>query len=103
MKAPIDAPPCIQLGQPMNHCAKRRYDEQILGNIALFGDWSKWRFAGRDLVTPDGLRISPQRLRNILMAENLRNRSKIAERAQKQLPDNVLRPKFGTASPQSIS
>ncbi len=69
------APPCVKLGTPMNHCAKARYSEQILGHIALVGDWQKWKFKGRDLVSPDGHRISPEALRGILMREATKQRA----------------------------
>lgn len=83
----------------MNHCAKHQYSEQVLGKIALFGDWAKWRFAGRDLVSPDGYRISPERLANILKTEGLAQAVRIQQ--QKALPDNVLRPAFGSRPPSS--
>lgn len=95
----IDAPPCVQLGQPMNHCARAQYSERILGNIALVGDWKDWRFKGRDLVSPDGHRISPERLRGVLMNEAIAVRIAKARKQKEQAlldakPDNVLRPCF---------
>jgi len=65
----ITAPPCIQAGLKWSKCAEKQYDEQILNHIKLGNEWTGWRFAGRDLVSPDGMRISPQRLRGILWAE----------------------------------
>ncbi|WP_202843423.1 DUF3653 domain-containing protein [Luteimonas saliphila] len=32
----------------------------------LHGPWDGWRLAGRELVGPDGDRISPERLRGLL-------------------------------------
>ncbi|MCC6756733.1 MAG: hypothetical protein IT474_02055 [Arenimonas sp.] len=68
-KTPINAPPCVRLGEPLNPCARARYEEQILKHLNLTGDWNGWKFRGRDLVSPDGERISPERLRGILYKE----------------------------------
>lgn len=65
----VDAPPCVRLGEPMNWCAKRQMAERLLGHFALVEEWKGWRFAGRDLVSPDGYRINPTRLRCLLYAE----------------------------------
>ncbi|WP_268738733.1 DUF3653 domain-containing protein [Luteimonas fraxinea] len=32
----------------------------------LHGPWAGWRMAGKDLVGPDGTRISPTRMRGVL-------------------------------------
>jgi len=63
------APPCIQAGLKWSKCAEKQYDEQILNHIKLSNEWAGWRFAGRDLVCPDGNRINPRRLRGILWQE----------------------------------
>lgn len=65
----IDAPPCVKMGEPMNWCAKRQMAERILGHFALVNEWAGWRFAGRELVSPDGLRICPERLRCLMFDE----------------------------------
>lgn len=64
-----DAPPCVRLGEPLNWCAKRQMAERLLGHFALVENWAGWRFAGRDLVSPDGLRINPTRLRCLMLQE----------------------------------
>jgi len=69
MAKDINAPPCVKLGEPMNWCAKRQMAERLLGHFALVNEWAGWRFAGRELVSPEGLRINPERLRGILHAE----------------------------------
>ena len=64
-----NAPPCIKAGLAWNKCAEKQFEEQILNHITLVADWQGWRFKGKDLVSPDGMRINPQRLRSILWAE----------------------------------
>lgn len=53
----------------MNHCAKMVYAEKVLGHIDLPGEWAGWRLRGKWLVSPDGERINPLRLRGILFRE----------------------------------
>jgi hypothetical protein len=40
----------------------------------LYGPWSGWRMAGRDLVSPTGDRINPRRLAGIMWAEDAGDR-----------------------------
>ena len=67
-----NVPPCVRLGQPLNPCAAARYAEQVLGHLDLFEDWRGWKFKGRYLVSPDGLKVNPERLRGILFRERLK-------------------------------
>lgn len=62
-------PPCLVPDIPMNHCARRLYDEKVLGHIDLGGDWAGWRLRGKWLISPDGDRINPLRMRGILFRE----------------------------------
>lgn len=60
-------PPCWPDGQPCpNGCAAALHDRIAHNQTTLFGPWAGWRMAGRDLVAPDGDRISPERLRGLL-------------------------------------
>lgn len=65
-------PPCVRLGVPMNPCARARYAEQVLGELDLFDAWKGWKFRGNYLVSPDGLKVNPQRLRGILFREQIK-------------------------------
>lgn len=62
------------------HCKAESPDEHharvVHGVCALYGPWSGWRLAGRELVSPDGDRLSPERLRGILFGERHRPRSR---------------------------
>ncbi len=41
-------------------------------DIDLTGDWAGWRLRGRFLISPDGDRLSVERLRGIAITEFLR-------------------------------
>lgn len=68
----MDVPPCVVPGQPLNPCARQLYAWEVTGKGWLPGDWSNWRLAGRYLVSPDGDRISKNRLTGILWRERQR-------------------------------
>jgi Phage protein len=89
MPNPPDTPPCVKIGEPMNWCARSVFTERVLGNILLVGDWKKWRFVGNYLVSPDGFKISAQRLQSLLCTQG----RAVAAIAQKNAgrSDNVLR------------
>lgn len=60
-------PPCWPVGQPCpNPCAAAHYERLIYNRQHLGGPWAGWRMAGRELVSPDGDRISPERMRGLL-------------------------------------
>lgn len=66
----MDRPPCWPEGQPCpNNCAYQLAERTIYNLTPLYGQWAGWRMAGRVLVSPDGDRISPERLRGILFRE----------------------------------
>src|SRR5688572_1401913 len=68
-------PPCWPEGQQRpNTCAHQLVERTVYNKTPLHGDWAGWRMAGRCLVSPDGDRISPERLRGILFAEASRKR-----------------------------
>lgn len=82
--------PCHQIGQDMNRCAAALYEWRIYGNGPLHGRWwSGWRIAGRELVSPDGQRISPERLRGLLFRESSEARiakAKMLDRTGEVIP-----------------
>lgn len=92
MANPPDAPPCVKIGEPMNWCARAVFGERVLGNIQLVGDWKRWRFVGNDLVSPDGYRISAQRLEVLLYTSGRAGSAKAKK--NEALPDNVHRIEF---------
>lgn len=60
------------------HCkaesTPEHYQRVVHNHVALYGPWRGWRMAGRVLVSPDGDRITPERLRGILFGEKFRIR-----------------------------
>lgn len=56
----IDMPTC-------RHCEAEypgeHYDRVVHNQTSLHGPWAGWRMTGKDLVGPDGVRISPVRMR----------------------------------------
>ena len=58
------------------HCLAETPDEHyrrvVYNEAALFGEWRGWRLTGRDLVSPDGHRITAYRLRGFLFIESIR-------------------------------
>jgi len=45
------------------------YERVVENRTPLYGPWAGWRMAGRDLVSPDKDRISPERLRGLLFRQ----------------------------------
>lgn len=58
--------PCHEHGKNPPPCALAHYRRVIDNHVGLHGPWAGWRLAGRDLVSPDGERINPTRLRGLL-------------------------------------
>lgn len=86
-------PPCIMPRVPLNECAKRLYAEKVLGHVDLAADWAGWRLRGRWLISPDGDRITVERLRGLLFVEvNERRRHKAGSKGQQEAAVVRLRP-----------
>ena len=54
-----------------------RYCFEIFQHADFAGDWSGWRLRGRDLISPDGDRVSARRLRGLLTMEVLRPKKRV--------------------------
>jgi hypothetical protein len=64
-------PPCWPEGQRCpNACASAQHQRQVHNTTPLHGDWSGWRMAGADLVSPGGDRIRPERLLGLLWRQD---------------------------------
>jgi len=50
------------------------YQRVVYNKTPLYGPWAGWRMAGKDLVSPDGDRINPHRLRGFLWTERAKKR-----------------------------
>ena len=59
-------PHCWPAGTPCpNACAAQVRDQVTRNHVRLHGPWAGWRLAGRDLVSPDGVRMSAERVRGL--------------------------------------
>ena len=87
----IDRPPCWPSGQPCpNNCASALYERVVYNRHHLPEPWHGWRMAGRWLVSPDGDRIAPERLRGLLWRQVSEARV-AAARAREQRASEVVR------------
>lgn len=43
------------------------YDRVVHNITPLHGPWAGWRMAGRQLVSPDGTRFTPERLKGLAL------------------------------------
>jgi len=67
----MERAPCWTAGQPcLNKCAAADYQRLVLNQVELTGPWLGWRLAGCDPVSPDGQRISPERLRGLIFRQS---------------------------------
>lgn len=66
--------------------AARIYDLMVRNHTPLYGPWSGWRMAGRELVAPDKTRFTPERLRGLAwrMEASERLNSAIAKNERKK-------------------
>lgn len=75
-------PPCIKPRASVNPCARRLYAEKVLGHVDLSADWAGWRLRGRWLISPEGDRINPLRLRGLMFREaNEQRRHKAGDKS----------------------
>lgn len=66
--------PCHVVGTKPNACALAVHELRAYGKAELGGPWKGWRLAGRNLVTPDGLRIPPERIRGLAWRQDAEDR-----------------------------
>lgn len=68
----MDRPPCWPEGRPCpNACAEQLYQRVVYNHTPLYGPWAGYRFAGADLVAPDGQRINERRMQGILWRDSM--------------------------------
>lgn len=83
--------PCHAHGTQPNACALAHYRRTIDNHLQLHGEWSRWRLAGRDLVSPFGHRINPQRLLGILLKADGEDRLERLRRCRRSPEQHVQR------------
>ncbi|WP_028839695.1 DUF3653 domain-containing protein [Thermomonas fusca] len=87
--------PCHVLGKRPPPCAEAHYRRIIDNHVTLHGPWAGWRLAGRDLVSPDGERINPQRLRGLLFRQDAEARIATARARERKPVVLPARERFG--------
>lgn len=52
-------PPCVEIGRPLNPCARAMQMERVEGRVDLPQEhWFKWKIRGQYLVGPGGMRFT---------------------------------------------
>jgi hypothetical protein len=92
----MNRPPCWPDGKPCpNACAGALLERVVYNKTPLFGPWVGWRMVGRELVSPDGDRINPERLRGMLFVESNRLRlQQLRQRATARVATLPARERF---------
>ena len=68
-------PPCWPDGKPCpNTCAGDLHRRIVDNHVDLTGPWTGWRLRGRDLVSPAGDRITPERIRGLMFRQQAEDR-----------------------------
>lgn len=68
-------PPCWAPRTPCpNPCAQQVHDQVTRNHVRLHGPWAGWRLVGRDLVSPDGMRMSAERVRGLAWRQEAEGR-----------------------------
>lgn len=66
------------------HCKAETTEDHhrrvVYNHTTLHGPWDGWRMAGRELVSPDGERITTERLRGLMVRQALEARRDAARR-----------------------
>lgn len=84
-------PPCWPDGPCPNDCARAFYDRTVHNLTPLHGPWEGWRLAGRELVAPDGSRISAERLRGLLWQQASEERlARVRARRKKRVGSGLV-------------
>lgn len=56
-------PPCVEVGTPLNFCARAVHAQKIEGRIELPPEfWLGWRLRGKRLIGPGGMTFTPATL-----------------------------------------
>jgi hypothetical protein len=70
----MDKPHCVELGKPMNWCARALRAQHVDGCIQLSGEWQGWTIRGGKLNDPGGMTFSARILTALWRAGRLADR-----------------------------
>lgn len=67
------------------------YDLLVNSRVDFANEWSGWKMRGAVLISPEGDRIRPERLRGLLFGESLKKRKKSPSgKTAPSMPDPVV-------------
>ena len=67
LTASDNRPPCWEARKPCpNQCAAQVFDQVTRNHVRLHGPWAGWRLVGREMVSPEGVRVSPERMKGLM-------------------------------------
>lgn len=59
----MEKPPCVEIGRPLNWCARSLHEQQIQGRMSLPAEWwPGWKIQQGKLIGPGGMRFTPAML-----------------------------------------
>lgn len=71
----MSPPPCVELGKPMNWCARALREQQIEGRIVLPVEWwNGWRIVRDRIVGPGGISFHRRTLEALWRLDRIRHR-----------------------------
>lgn len=71
----MEKPPCVELGSPMNWCARALRTERIEGRIILPEEWWKgWRVVKDRIIGPGGITFHRRTLEALWRLDGVRQR-----------------------------
>lgn len=77
----MNRPPCWPENGPCpNGCAAALHSREVYNHVDLTGPWAGWRLRGRDLVSPSGTRLSPERAEGLAWRQANEDRRDAARR-----------------------
>ena len=77
----MDKPPCVELGRPMNWCARALKEQQVEGRIDLPREWwNGWKISKDWIKGPGGIRFHRRQLEALWRLGGMRERASHRER-----------------------
>lgn len=84
-------PPCWPDSTPCpNACAAQVRDLITRNHVRLHGPWAGWRLVGRDLVSPDGVRMSAERVRGLAWRQETETRLAAVKARKKRVSEDAI-------------
>lgn len=73
----MEKPPCVELGKPLNWCARALRDQQIEGRTYLPAEgWNGWRIVQDRIIGPRGINVRRRTLQALWRPDGMPERRK---------------------------